>query len=539
MRRILLCSALLWAVAAAQVLPIRTAAEDLNRDGRPDRRGQQVTITGIVTAPDSLFDNRYTDIYVQDSTGGVNVFSFTMQNAELGDSVMVTGYVDWYRGKTEVASASLTRVASGRPLPEPRVLTCAQANTEDYEGELVLLTGITTSAVILSGNANYNITDATGLTQMRIDAQTAIPGLVCVSDTFSLVAVKSQYCSDTLQPLVGYQMQPRFRSDFSRSASDLPTMPIESAQAAGPDGVTPRRLGQMVRVAGYVSGPARIFTSGAKSLYIQDSSAGINVYGCSYDTARVGLLDSLGAHWDVIATITEYNGLTELANGVMVLADTHCWVPEAKLLPFNAGLTEAMESDVITLVGDVVSAPYHSGAGHNVTVKNGSAAVALRINDAAGIPVNWLTVGRRVRVTGVVGQYDNSAPYTTGYQLMPRFISDVIDTSGAFVPAPALVIDTIVPNPFCPGLGQAASVQVNSPTTGYRLNVDIYDLEGRLVKELLSNSPGGYFDLKWDGTDRLGVMKPAGTYLVNVKASRGDGSTEVITRPIVLAVKLN
>ncbi|MBM3323734.1 hypothetical protein FJY69_09705 [candidate division WOR-3 bacterium] len=122
---------------------------------------------------------------------------------------------------------------------------------------------------------------------------------------------------------------------------------------------------------------------------------------------------------------------------------------------------------------------------------------------------------------------------------MPRFQSDLFDTSGAFPPVSGLVLDTIAPNPFVPGRGEVASIQLNAPTTGCRLTVGIYDLEGRHVRELLANAPGGYYDLKWDGTDALSRPQPAGIYLVNVKAARSSGRTETISRPVVLAVKLN
>jgi hypothetical protein len=528
-------------MVGAQVLPIATVIEDLDNNGKPDRRGQDVTVTGIVTVPDSLFDTRYTDIYIQDGTSGVNVFSFAFQNADLGDSVVVSGKVDWYRGKTEVADATVTLVGRGRPVPEPRVLTCAQVNDEQYEGELVLLRGITTTATVLVGNKSYDLTDETGTTKMYVDPQTALAGLICVPDTFSLLGIKGQYTgSDTSNPLAGYQVLPRFATDFSRTASDMPVIPIESVQAVGPDGVTPRRLGEVVRVRGWVTGPAYAFTSGAKSWFLQDSSAGVNVYGGTYDPGQAGWLDSLGAHWEVIGTVTEYNGLTELADSrVAVLLDTVRNFILPRILPFNAGLTEAMESDLITVVADIVQAPYSSGPGYNMTVKNGNAALAVRINNTTGISTTALTKGRRIRITGIAGQYDDSEPYTSGYQLMPRFQSDIFDTSSVFPPVSGLVVDTIAPNPFAPELGQAASIQLNAPTTGYRLSVNVYDLEGRHVRELLANAPGGYYDLKWDGTDALSRPQPAGIYLVNVKAARSSGQPEVISRPVVLAVKLN
>jgi DNA/RNA endonuclease YhcR with UshA esterase domain len=521
-------------------VPISWVTEDVNGDGRPDHRGQGAEIVGIVTAPDSLFDIRYTDIYVQDTSAGVDVFSFTLQNADLGDSVDVTGTVDWYKGKTELSGATVTLITKGRQVPEPKTLTCAQMNTEAHEGELVRLVGITTSALVLAGDATYDLTDTTGTTQLRVDAQTAIPGFICIPDTFTLVGIKSQYASDTTQPLTGYQLQPRYRSDFSRSATDLPLRTIKEIQQPGSDGVTPVLVDSTVRVRGRVTGPAYVFTSGnSKSLYVQDETQGVNVYGCEYPAEQAARLDSVGDEWELVGKVAEYNGLTELSYGAMWIFDSLAVPVVPQLLPFNVGLTEAMESNLLTVEGTIVQEPVRSGSGYNMVIKNGTPAIAVRIGDPSGIPVQWMTKGREIRVTGIGGQYCSSPPYTTGYQILPRFLSDIIDTTGAFPPVARLVLDSVAPNPFCPALGQAATVFVNSPSSGFRMTVEVYDMEGRLVRTLLDNGPGGYHDLKWDGTDELSRPKSAGIYLVSVRGAGSDGKSQTVTRPVVLAIKLN
>lgn len=539
MNRWLLLLLLVTASLVAQPVPIRWVIEDADGDGKPDRRGQQVTVTGIVTAPDSLFDTRYTDIYVQDTSAGINVFSYTLQNADLGDSVLVTGRIEWYRGKTEIASATITVLEKNRPLPEPRPLTCSAVNGERYEGELVKIAGVRISSLFLQGNTNYVIEDSTGTAQIRIDAETGLAGTICYPDTFTLIAIKSQYTADTTQPLTGYQLLPRFRSDFSRTAESIPLMTIAQVQAPGPDGVTPLLLNQWVRVQGRITGPARVFTTGSNpSLYIQDQTRGVNVYNCRAPAAQTPLLDSLGIELMVVGRVTEYNGLTEIADGALWVTDTTPLPVLPRTLPFNSPLTEVLESDLVTVVGDVIAAPVRSGSGWNMTLKNGTPAIAIRIGDNTGIPVNWLTTGRRLRITGIVGQYDTREPYSTGYQLMPRFPADIIDTTAAFEPAERLTVDTIFPNPFTRGTGQFLTVQLNSPRTGYRLTVELYDLRGRLVRQLLKDAPGGYYDLKWDGTDERLRPLPAGIYLLSIRAATGTGATETLTRAVALGEPL-
>ncbi len=522
-----------------QVMSIRSAIEDLDRNGIPDRRGEMVTVTGIVTVPDSLFDTRYTDIYIQDSSAGVNVFSFNLQNADLGDSVLVTGRVDWYRGKTEIASATVNVLARNRHLPAPRRLTCQEVNREDYEGELVQISGVRISTLFMAGNSNYMLEDPTGTTAVRIDGETQIPGFVCYPDTFTIVGIKSQYTADTTQPLIGYQLLPRYRSDFSASALSLPLLSIREIQDPGPDNVTPRLLDRWVRVKGRVTGPARIFTTGTNSsFYIQDETQGVNIYNCAAPPGQGVFLDSVGVELMVVGKVTEYNGLTEITDGAVWVNDSTPVPVIPRGLPFNVPLTEVMESNLMTVVGDVVSAPVRSGSGYNLTIKNGTPAIAIRIYDNTGIPVSGIVGGMRLRITGIVGQYDYEVPYTTGYQLMPRFSSDLYDTTLAFLPVERLTVDTIFPNPFVPEQGEYQTVQLNTPKDGYRVTVEIYDLRGRRVKELLRNGTGGYYDLKWDGTDDQLRPLRAGIYLLNIRAMKGDGTVENTTRPVVIAAKL-
>jgi len=528
----------------AQVRPIRDVRQN-DSQGVPLLSGQQVTVTGVVTEAGHFGSSG--PAFLQDSTGGCAMYDSQVESLGLGDTVTVTGTVTLFYGLTELTN--LTIQVQGRVgVPEPKRFSLDQvpridtaAGYVENEGWLVRLDSVQiehSPGEQFQGNTNYNLSDPSGNTgQLRIDRDAVdLVGMLIPDGYITLTGVIGQYAPNPPH-FGGYQVMPRMLADLG--VPSRPLLTIREVQRPGADGVTPWWLDSIVRVRGRVTGPAHAFTTGSsKSLYIQDSTQGVNVYGCRYSTSQERYFDSLGAEWEVVGKVSEYNGLTELTEGTMALTDTVRAPVLPRLLPFNSGLSEALESNLLTVVGDVISGPVRSGSGYNVVVKNGTPAITIRIDDNTGIPVSGLSVGHKVRFTGIVGQYDYDPPFTTGYQLLPRCASDVRDTTAPVGPTERLVLDTITPNPFLPAEGQVATIQVNSPRSGYRLTVAIYDLEGRLVKELLANGPGGYYDLKWDGTDELGRAQTPGIYLVSIKAACGDGTTESITRPVVLAARL-
>ena len=66
----------------------------------------------------------------------------------------------------------------------------------------------------------------------------------------------------------------------------------------------------------------------------------------------------------------------------------------------------------------------NAGSGFNVAVTDGMNTYAMRIDDATAIfgmdPPEGV-----FNVTGIGSQFDNSLPYTDGYQLLPRYVSDI------------------------------------------------------------------------------------------------------------------
>jgi flagellar basal-body rod modification protein FlgD len=61
--------------------------------------------------------------------------------------------------------------------------------------------------------------------------------------------------------------------------------------------------------------------------------------------------------------------------------------------------------------------------------------------------------------------------------------------------------------------------------------VQIQDASGKVVRTLdLGARPAGVTKITWDGRSDDGLVQPAGTYAVSVKASDKDGGTVVVSQ---------
>ena len=82
---------------------------DADNDGKPDRLGETVTVTGIVNSINFTKSSNSTSYFIQDLTGGIDLFKSgdTSRVLNIGDRVLVTGVVAFYNGTTELEIADL------------------------------------------------------------------------------------------------------------------------------------------------------------------------------------------------------------------------------------------------------------------------------------------------------------------------------------------------------------------------------------------------------------------------------------------------
>lgn len=514
----------------AIIIPIGQAFEDLDSNYIPDHLNSVVTVTGVVTAPPGIFSD--IEAYIQDSTGGVNLFGDFNIPLDYGDSIVANGTVDQYRGKNELTNFTYSLVQQNATIPTPIDINANTLNTELYEGSLVRIKVSYIDAFIFGSNENYNAWDTLDIPFIvRIDSYTDIPGSIAPQDTFTLIGIKGQYTYSS-PPNDGYQLMPRATTDFSHLYEPI-LYNISDVQSPGNDGVTSKYVDSLVTVEGVITGPNYIFSSGSPSFYIQDSTGGINIYNADGDQSFYNYIDTLGAFIRVTGTVTEYNGLTEIANGYGWFQSTDT-VPQPQRLGTNRFLTESMEGSLIEFEGIVRVPPYKTGDGFNIDVLNGDVGMTVRFTAASLInPMSIQKDDERI-FTGIVGQYDSEEPYTSGYQVLLRFDHDirVLGYDSASIQP---IIDIIGPKTFIPGIGEQAEILINAPVD-YRLDLTVHDMNFRCVKTLYSGA-GGPRTIYWDGKNEFARPCKIGIYLLNLKATATTGRSESIRKLIVIGTQ--
>jgi hypothetical protein len=190
-------------------------------NGLPLHLDYLTKLKGIVTVNTNVFSTTNYDFYMQDNTGGINVFSFnytpdSTQYLE-GDSLEVVGTIDAFNGKVEIVDFNATIINRGNPMPQPIDVNIEDMG-EEYEGRLISINNISLAAgsnpwPATPTSVSIDITDGTGDLIMRIVDSTYIGGNPEPLWPVTVVGIGNQY--DFSPPFDEfYQIQPRSYGDF-------------------------------------------------------------------------------------------------------------------------------------------------------------------------------------------------------------------------------------------------------------------------------------------------------------------------------------
>jgi hypothetical protein len=172
-------------------------------------QGTSVTIAGVVTAQPGRYRSANDNLYLQDVSGGVQVFGVPASLGLLeGDSIEVTGTLGAFSTQLQITSPRVApNIRRGATVPDPASLTTAQlaATTNPLSptvGRLVRVRRVSVGA-FASGNAPIN--DGSGAAIVRLDGN--------ANSTIGTGRFTSGTCYD-ITGIVGFfnnatQLQPR------------------------------------------------------------------------------------------------------------------------------------------------------------------------------------------------------------------------------------------------------------------------------------------------------------------------------------------
>lgn len=190
-----------------------------------------VHLAGNATSAQGTFSASNTDFYVQDATGGINIFAFgtILASPALGDDIDVIGEIDQYNGKLELVGTTACgpldiTINGAGSVPAPLNITSCDMG-ESMEGWLVHLQyplvdttlagsyGGTTGGTWRS-NRNYHMTNCyPDTTVLFIDGDTDVDGSKVFTTQLDLTGIAAQF--DTTVPYTGiYEVIPRGLSDI-------------------------------------------------------------------------------------------------------------------------------------------------------------------------------------------------------------------------------------------------------------------------------------------------------------------------------------
>ena len=150
-------------------LPLSTIAEVRAAD-----MDEVFRIRGYVTAGTSNENTTFFDaIYVQDETGGITVFPFSVSGVEIGTAIEIVGYVDEYQGDKEIQIMSYTILDAEPYVYAPEKMSNADAMNYDVNGGKLIQVEGEVVEVLYSGEngvAQFVVKDENGdLAKVFID----------------------------------------------------------------------------------------------------------------------------------------------------------------------------------------------------------------------------------------------------------------------------------------------------------------------------------------------------------------------------------
>lgn len=220
------------------------------------------------------------------------------------------------------------------------------------------------------------------------------------------------------------------------SASQAQIVPIASITQNNSNGI-PIDTGAFKTVSGIVT----VANQFGGPSYIQDNTGGIAVFYNEF-SAAIDIGDSV----IVTAKLSQFNGLTELVYSTFGGTPSFSVIDSNKsyqiytitLAEFNSQLWnghEEWEGRLIRINGLTITGTGTFQANTNYSVGDPTGTSQLRIDNNSNLVGTLIPTGT-FDCIAAASQFKTSLPYNSGYQFLPRYTADIIQTTGPIILTP-------------------------------------------------------------------------------------------------------
>lgn len=283
-----------------------------------------------------------------------------------------------------------------------------------------------------------------------------------------------------------------------------------------------------VTIEGIATVGVNTFNKTALNIYVQDTGAAINIYKNSIDTEI-----QVGDRICVNGTLSQYNGLSQIINPVIEVINKNETIPEAmKITAAQLSNAEAFEAKLVELVVDDTIQIKNYNNDKIIKVQESNNNYFIYLNNNTNIKSD--SIAEKNSVKGILYQ-NNEIKRVLGsvnseYFVMPRSEGDINSLPIAANPTDYTV--SINHNPFCPELNQNLEIIYNAGLNT-PMEIKIFNIEGRLARDLYSGVVSGQGRILWDGKKNSGRTADVGIYILYIKFNN-----QKIVKPVSVAVHM-
>lgn len=382
-----------------------------------------VDITNGVETYVMRIDNQV-DLYNSDPIGGVfNVVGIGGQFDP--DAPFTEGYIIMPRGAADIEpivpsansvsfeTGGITVDESDAPFDESLEIVLGQTSTEDCVVNVVAHPSTTATIGV-----DFNLPDS----EIVIPANSS-------SATYTVNILEDEIFEDTesiwlaLSPVSGdcQPSIPAFKriSILDDDEPEIPDVSTVGSLTVNDENGVPLSSGFEVSIEGVVYGGN--FRPAGLQFTIIDNTGGMGVF---HADENLGYTVTEGDRLRVVGTMGHFSGLTQISPTSIEVLSTNEVLAGAIVVN---ELNEESESLFVSLGCVTLSSPGQwapGGSGFNVDVTDGETEWTVRIDADIDLYNNPVPVGNFL-VSGIGGQFDSSAPFDSGYQLLPRYAEDI------------------------------------------------------------------------------------------------------------------